>query len=767
MPAFRKAEKNRCPRLRIGALARILWAALLLAPADASALAVAGGRGGSDTDLNIGEASILAYFPDFAYYRNLGYATRASGSPAGGSAVYLGYGGWVMTASHVTTAAGAHIDGVTYPMRPGTRLDFPLGPDILLFQLDDSADPLPDLPDVPVSHKLLEAGETVILSGGGRHRTGLAAQDPFVPDTDASNCSEGGYLVTAYTDWQTRWGTSEARASDPTFLTFTSAFEPPAPGEWLDTNRAALTHGDSGGGAFAYDPDLGSWALVGINRSGGDQGGSRCFGGDSIMTRLGSLAEDLEPLGIWPANPHAVAGDDQTHYDQDGDGLVTVTLDGSGSYDNDGSVVDWDWSVGGQSIASGEVANVELGIGTYEIVLTATDDDDLISTASLVVEVGPDVPPVADAGPDQYVPTEGEVTTITLDGTGSFEPGGTIVAWEWSYYGIPFSNDPVFTSSLFPLGSYEFTLTVTDDDGETASDTVLIEVVENMPPTAVAQDVLVGDNDDDGTEDVVFDGSGSYDPDGTIVSWEWWIRLGGQSFYQFSGETHTLEGVPAGFDFEYVLFVTDDLGRRSVGKVIRVQVVSNQPPQAVAAPSAPIVDTDGDGFADVTFDGSQSFDTDGQVVEWEWWIVLGGQAFYQFSGETFTLEGTPVGFDYEYQLFVVDDLGRRSQADTIRVQVVSRPVADAGPDILLVDQDGNGVEDVTFDGSGSSSPNGDIVAWEWWVLLGGQAFYQFSGETYTLQGVPVGFDLEYVLIVEDELGVRSAQDKVRVQVTSP
>lgn len=78
--------------------------------------------------------------------------------------------------------------------------------------------------------------------------------------------------------------------------------------------------------------------------------------------------------------------------------------------------------------------------------------------------------PIADAGPDVQL-IVGE--TFSLDGSNSSDPNGEIVSAEWSNE----QNGNASTVSFNAVGTYTATLTVTDNDGYTATDEISITVV--------------------------------------------------------------------------------------------------------------------------------------------------------------------------------------------------------------------------------------------------------------------------------------------------
>lgn len=97
--------------------------------------------------------------------------------------------------------------------------------------------------------------------------------------------------------------------------------------------------------------------------------------------------------------------------------------------------------------------------------------------------------PLADAGLDQSV---SQGTTVHLDGGGSHAPDGEIATYEWEVL----SPDDDTVASLTgrtpsfeaaALGTYDVTLTVTDDAGRTASDTLHVRVAEGDPPAVALE----------------------------------------------------------------------------------------------------------------------------------------------------------------------------------------------------------------------------------------------------------------------------------------
>ena len=190
--------------------------------------------------------------------------------------------------------------------------------------------------------------------------------------------------------------------------------------------------------------------------------------------------------------PNADAGPDQLVTDADKNGVETVTLDGTGSSDSDGTIASYEWKEGGTVLGSTATITIDLATGVHTITLTVSDDDGATSkdTVEINVEEVLNQAPIANAGASQQVPDTDNngVETVTLDGTGSSDADGTIVSYEWKEGETVLGSTATITID-FALGSHAITLTVTDNEGATGTDIVNINV--KKPPSCVREDLAL------------------------------------------------------------------------------------------------------------------------------------------------------------------------------------------------------------------------------------------------------------------------------------
>ncbi|MFC1925706.1 PKD domain-containing protein [Chloroflexota bacterium] len=390
-----------------------------------------------------------------------------------------------------------------------------------------------------------------------------------------------------------------------------------------------------------------------------------------------TFTHSLSPPGLMQP-PNANAGADQTVKDG-----ASVTLDGSGSSDSNGTVVAYKWSEGATVLSSSASFSQVFAIGDHTITLQVTDDDGLTDTDTVLVKVNPKQSPVADAGTDK-VAKDG--SSVTLDASGSIDSDGTIVAYKWTEGATVLNNSSSF-SQVFAIGEHTITLEVTDDDGLTGTDTVLVKVNPKQPPVA---DAGGNQNVKDGTA-ASLNASGSYDTDGTIVSYKW--SEGGTVL----SNSISFNKVFALGDHTLTLEITDDDGLTGTDTVL-IKVQPNQSPVAEAGANQTVKEG-----SKVTLDGSGSSDTDGTIASYKWWegaILLSNNLSFDrafaIGIHTVTLE-------------VTDEDGATG-TDTVLITVNANqpPIADAGLDQTVSER-----ATTTVDGSSSNDPDGTIVAYEW------------------------------------------------------
>lgn len=226
---------------------------------------------------------------------------------------------------------------------------------------------------------------------------------------------------------------------------------------------------------------------------------------------------------------------------------LTGNFDGSASSDPEGPIAAWEWDFGDGTTGTGKtIAHTYAQPGTYHVTLMVRDASGLTDTATHeVLARGPNVAPTA-----QFTFTT-DFLDVSVDASTSSDSDGEIVGYAWDFGDGSTGTGEQATHSYAEGGTYEITLTVTDDRLATASTRHAVTVkAPNLPPVA---DIQVSTAADGVT--ITADGSGSTDPDGTIVSYAWKFGDGATA----TGEVveHTYEGAGR---FTISLTATDNDG---------------------------------------------------------------------------------------------------------------------------------------------------------------------------------------------------------------
>jgi PKD repeat protein len=162
---------------------------------------------------------------------------------------------------------------------------------------------------------------------------------------------------------------------------------------------------------------------------------------------------------------------------------------------------------------------------------------------------------VATPPPPNQPPTAsftGSCTALScsFNGSGSADSDGSVVSWAWDFGDGTTGSGATASHSYAAGGSYTVTLTVTDDDGATGSTSQAFTVQPPANQAPVAAFTYSCAN-----LTCSFNGSGSSDADGSIVSYGW--AFGDAT--TGSGATVSHSFAAAG-TYTVVLTVTDDDG---------------------------------------------------------------------------------------------------------------------------------------------------------------------------------------------------------------
>ncbi|MEQ1505195.1 MAG: PKD domain-containing protein [Myxococcota bacterium] len=201
----------------------------------------------------------------------------------------------------------------------------------------------------------------------------------------------------------------------------------------------------------------------------------------------------------------------------------------------------------------------------------AGDDDDAVAEPQ-------NDPPIADAGDDLtgFVAEE-----IELDGTASYDPDGDAIQFDWAFVAVPAGSAAIVINESRPsasfyadrVGVYRLELAVSDDLSAAADEVEVVVSAPNEGPVANAgpdQTVDVG-------EQVVLNGSSSYDPDADPLTFAWtMVTVPGGSSAAIGQPNTALPQFTADVAGVYVIdLVVDDGADASLADQVRVTAQSD------------------------------------------------------------------------------------------------------------------------------------------------------------------------------------------------
>jgi hypothetical protein len=418
-------------------------------------------------------------------------------------------------------------------------------------------------------------------------------------------------------------------------------------------------------------------------------------------------AEVSSPVFIENSPPQASAGLDQTIAPTSR--VTRVTLDGSGSSDADGDVLDYTWSEGGVELARGIRATAELPVGLHTLTLTVRDGEGS-TTDEVRIEIQDPRP--SASGPADFTAPPGRVV---LTGTAT-DPLGRTPRFQWTQVaGEPVelrdSDQPTAWFLGTRAGAYSFELVATSD--ATPSDPVRTTVtIRNVAPWASApiwRVVEVG-------QELTLDGSQSDDPNADPLTWRWSLGLGAATGTLADADQPMTRLTPNADGLYSVALVVSDGVQNSAPALSLVIAIDRQ-----VTTHAPVANAGLDGVGEVgkplVLEGRGSYDVDGDALTYTWRRISGpADSPAPASSATPTLR--PTGPGQVVVGLTVSDGRVTSAEDTVIFEIDDpavnhRPIARAG-----ADRSAAVGALVQLDGTRSADPDADLLTYQWVQLAG-------------------------------------------------
>lgn len=195
-----------------------------------------------------------------------------------------------------------------------------------------------------------------------------------------------------------------------------------------------------------------------------------------------------------------------------------LSVDATGSTDSDGTITSYAWNFGDDSTATGATATHSYATaGTYPVTLTVTDNSGASTVTTRTVQASD---PPANMAPTAAFSYQATPLALTTDASASADSDGTVTGYSWNFGDGSTGTGVTAAHSYATAGSYDVTLTVTDNSTATGQIMQTVVVPDVDPNTPLATDAFTR---------TVATGLGTADTGGA------WTTTGTASNYTVSG----------------------------------------------------------------------------------------------------------------------------------------------------------------------------------------------------------------------------------------
>jgi len=417
---------------------------------------------------------------------------------------------------------------------------------------------------------------------------------------------------------------------------------------------------------------------------------------------------------------------------------LSVFFDASQTKDPEGDEIKFFWAFGDGSKGSGAKTTHKYNApGNYQAQLIVTDfSGQIYNSKKTQFNVTINEQPLANAGPDMVATPN---TELIFDGSKSVDKDGKIVKYFWDFGDGNRASGKITKNSFWQPDRYTISLRVKDDsDSPCNSSSDTCEVWINAPPVLeIGSDIIASPG-----QQINFSGNNSKDSDGKILSYHWDFGDTNKAT-----EMNTMHSYEKPGTYQVTLTIADDANVDNSQAFDTLKVFVNDRPIANAGKDKRI-----SANQTTVFDASDSTDSDGKIIFYEWNL-----------GDGTILKGKKVQHSYDQPgvytatVFVRDNSRSTSDTDTDAAIVVINhpPIANAGPDQWKTQSE------IHFNGHKSSDKDGKIIKYIWNFGDGTKAFGPVLSHVYQSPGI---YTIKLTVIDDSNTSTNTAMDEMKLNI---